>query len=156
MISVVLIGCKKDSPESTEETINYDPTINTSQFINYDLGRVLFYDRQLSVNNEISCGSCHKQSLAFSDDVDFSKGFKELHTLRNSPPIQNLGQTQSHQSSFFFWDGRETDLEEMVLKPITNEIEMGMESVEKLAAKLQELPYYPALFEKRFGKSGFK
>lgn len=54
------------------------------------LGRVLFYDKQLSINNSVSCASCHKQSLAFTDNARFSKGFENILTSRNSMPIQNL------------------------------------------------------------------
>lgn len=39
------------------------------------LGRVLFYDKNLSKNNTISCASCHKQANSFTDNVQFSKGF---------------------------------------------------------------------------------
>jgi cytochrome c peroxidase len=52
------------------------------------LGRVLFYDAQLSVNNSVSCGSCHKQTLAFSDNARFSRGFDNRVTSRNSMSIQ--------------------------------------------------------------------
>src|SRR5258705_11254879 len=88
-----------------------------------ELGRVLFYDSHLSVNNAISCGSCHKQTLAFSDNVLSSRGFENMLTSRNAPPIQNVG------GSFFgspelFWDGREFFLQSMVLKPILNHVEM--------------------------------
>src|SRR3954470_5790480 len=44
------------------------------------LGRVLFYDRHLSINNSISCGPCHKQALAFSDNTAFSRGFENKQT----------------------------------------------------------------------------
>jgi hypothetical protein len=47
--------------------------------VNNDIGntrRVLFYDTRLSINNAVACGSCHKQSIAFSDDVTFSPGLK--------------------------------------------------------------------------------
>jgi cytochrome c peroxidase len=54
------------------------------------LGRVLFYDPRLSINNTVSCGSCHKQALAFSDNVRFSRGFENRLTTRNSMPIQNI------------------------------------------------------------------
>nr|HPH47609.1 cytochrome-c peroxidase [Chryseolinea sp.] len=59
------------------------------------LGRVLFYDNQLSVNNSVSCASCHKQSLAFTDNARFSKGFENILTSRNSMPIQNLNPINS-------------------------------------------------------------
>lgn len=54
------------------------------------LGRVLFYDTRLSVNNAISCASCHKQAIAFADNVALSRGFQNKLTLRNSMPIQNI------------------------------------------------------------------
>lgn len=54
------------------------------------LGRVLFYDTRLSVNNAISCASCHKQASAFADNVAFSRGFQNKLTLRNSMPIANI------------------------------------------------------------------
>lgn len=54
------------------------------------LGRVLFYDPRLSLNNTVSCSSCHKQSLAFSDNAALSEGFENRVTTRNSMPIQNI------------------------------------------------------------------
>ena len=54
------------------------------------LGRVLFYDPRLSINNTVSCASCHKQALAFSDNAQFSRGFENRLTTRNSMPIQNI------------------------------------------------------------------
>lgn len=54
------------------------------------LGRVLFYDPRLSINNTVSCASCHKQALAFSDNTAFSRGFENRITPRNSMPIQNI------------------------------------------------------------------
>jgi cytochrome c peroxidase len=54
------------------------------------LGRVLFFDTKLSVNNAISCGSCHKQNVAFADMGQFSSGFRGVQTKRNSPPTFNV------------------------------------------------------------------
>lgn len=54
------------------------------------LGRVLFYDTRLSLNNSVSCASCHKQALAFSDNVALSRGFENRVTPRNSMAIQNI------------------------------------------------------------------
>src|SRR5688572_24744195 len=75
------------------------------------LGRVLFYDTRLSVNNAISCASCHKQSIAFSDNVALSRGFENRLTSRNSLPIQNLGSVgfgfPFGSPPSLFWDGRE-------------------------------------------------
>jgi cytochrome c peroxidase len=153
-----------DLPEATEEyftnTNNNIPT----------LGRVLFYDRELSVNNSVSCASCHKQEKAFADNVAFSKGFKNTLTTRNSMPIQNLqtffftdfsnktveldrGFGPGFPSVSLFWDGRENNLGTMVLKPIVNHIEMGVGDLDALAEKLQSVPYYQDLFLKAYGTS---
>jgi cytochrome c peroxidase len=139
------------------------------------LGRVLFYDRQLSINNSLSCASCHKQSLAFADNVAFSKGFGSKLTLRNSMPIQNLGggafigfdslkpmdSLNSNIPSFnndfvffqksLFWDGREHLLKDMVLRPIVNHVEMGVTDLKAFEQKLSSSSYYPTLFEKAYG-----
>ncbi len=109
------------------------------------LGRVLFYDKKLSVNNTISCGSCHLQSRGFSDPRRFSSGFEGGQTTRNSMAIVN-----TRFSYRFFWDQRATYLEEQVLMPIQNHIEMGT-NLPDLPAKLQAVDYYPDLFEEAFG-----
>jgi cytochrome c peroxidase len=112
------------------------------------LGRVLFYDRQLSVNNSVSCSSCHKQNLAFADNVAFSTGFENRLTARNSMPIQNLG---SFFGEALFWDGREQMLTSMVLRPVVNHVEMGITDLDALAAKLSNVPYYRDLFLNAYG-----
>ena len=109
------------------------------------LGRVLFYDTKLSINNTISCGSCHLQSKAFSDVTEVSTGFKTIKTTRNSMAITNPVLTNN-----LFWDSRSRSLSEMVLKPVQNHIEMGMEDLDFLAIKLSNTSYYPALFKKAF------
>jgi len=116
------------------------------------LGRVLFYDRSLSLNNSVSCSTCHKQILGFADNAPFSKGFENKLTTRNSMPIQNLQPLNTQQISLF-WDGRETSLETMVLRPIANHVEMGMDDFDALAAKLSKIPYYQDLFENAYGTS---
>lgn len=110
------------------------------------IGRVLFYDTKLSVNNKISCASCHKQEFAFSDPVAGSLGFDGQTTPRNAQSIVNCFSKKS-----FFWDSRVKDLEDMVLKPIGNHIEMGLEEMDELAVKLASTSYYPDLFEAAYG-----
>jgi cytochrome c peroxidase len=112
------------------------------------LGRVLFYDTKLSINNTVSCGSCHLQSKAFSDVGDVSTGFQGGKTTRNAMSIANPLLTNN-----LFWDSRSRSLNDMVLKPVQNHIEMGMEDVSYLANKLIATSYYPELFRKAFGKN---
>jgi cytochrome c peroxidase len=121
------------------------------------LGRVLFYDKQLSLNNSVSCATCHKQVFAFADNVAFSHGFENKVTLRNSMPIQNLAAGGFTDGGIFgggislFWDGRQHDVQTMVLEPIANHIEMGVSDFDKLADKLEKVPYYNDLFKDAFG-----
>lgn len=118
------------------------------------LGRVLFYDVNVSINNSIACASCHKQVLGFSDNVQFSKGFENTLTTRNSMPIQNLAGVFGSQN--LFWDGRETNLSQMVLKPIVNHVEMGIYDMDELARKLAAIPYYRDLFVNAYGSTEIK
>jgi cytochrome c peroxidase len=111
------------------------------------LGRVLFYDTQLSANNTISCASCHEQSAAFSDNRKFSVGLNGETTRRNSMTLVN---SRFYENGRFFWDERAATLEEQVLMPIQDHIEMGL-TLEELELKLQPLDYYEILFEKAFG-----
>ena len=126
---------------------------NTGQIKNEiaTLGRVLFYDTKLSINNTTACGSCHLQAKAFSDATAGSAGFKGISTTRNSMAIANPMLTQN-----LFWDTRTKSLQQMVLQPVQNHIEMGMEDLNFLATKLQKTAYYPNLFKKAFGDSPMK
>jgi cytochrome c peroxidase len=115
------------------------------------LGRVLFYDRQLSRNNTVACGSCHLQDAGFSDPRRVSVGFEGGHTTRNAMSLANLRYSNilGHRPGFF-WDERAATLEDQVLMPIQDKLEMGM-TLPQLEKRLAGLPYYPPLFEAAFG-----
>ncbi|MBC7745770.1 MAG: c-type cytochrome [Flavobacterium sp.] len=129
------------------------------------LGRVLFYDQQLSANNAVSCGSCHKQEFAFANNVRFDKGFNGLELNRNSPSIQGINgffsnsfdssagmpTLQNQNQVLLFWDGRQNNVADMVLNPVLNHNEMNLPDFETLVKKLSEVSYYPLLFQKSFG-----
>ncbi len=112
------------------------------------LGRVLFYDAQLSKNNATACASCHQQSKAFADGTDLSQGFGGKVTERNSMGFSNLATNNN-----FFWDSRQDLMQDLVKEPVTNHIEMGMEDMTSLVEKLKIISYYPELFEKAYGSS---
>ena len=139
-----------------ERPYNYNTFFGSNQLAT--LGRVLFYDNHLSVNNSISCASCHKQSMAFSDNVTFSSGYENQLTKRNSLAIQNLGVTNffmgpNANPPSLFWDGREKFLGSMVLKPIMNHVEMGMGDLNAIVNKVKAAPYYNDLFMEAFNSS---
>lgn len=108
------------------------------------LGRVLFYDKKLSINDEVSCASCHHQENGFSDPSPFSTGFDGRLTRRNSMTLANPLHTRR-----FFWDFRANSLAQQVLQPIEDELEMGS-NLDDLVVELSETEYYPALFEAAF------
>ncbi len=109
------------------------------------LGRVLFYDKKLSVNDQISCASCHLQAHAFSDPRVKSIGAYGEETSRNSMGFQNL-----IFSNRMFWDLRVVGLENQIHVPIENPIEMA-QPMDSLVQKLQSVAYYAPLFDQAFG-----
>ena len=111
------------------------------------LGRVLFYDRRLSANNTTSCASCHVQAHAFADSKPFSRGFHGAATDRRAMPLINL---RYYQRARFFWDERAGNLEEMVLLPVQNRIEMGQD-LKRVVDTLARDEAYPPLFARAFG-----
>ncbi len=130
-------------------TVDNTPANNPITNDGATLGRVLFYDKNLSKNNTVSCGSCHRQDLSFSDSAIKSKGFLGGSTDRHSMSLLNV---RFYQSGKMFWDERANTLEDQVLQPIQNTTEMGM-TLTELIPKISSLQYYPALFQKAFGST---
>lgn len=125
--------------------LNGEPSYNPTTNWGATLGRVLFYDVGLSANKTTSCASCHHQSHAFADTGAFSTGFMGGHTDRSAMAIVNLRFSRS-----FFWDLRVNGLENQVIMPIENALEMGMDTT-LLVTRVLSTDYYPPLFEKAFG-----
>jgi cytochrome c peroxidase len=111
------------------------------------LGRRLFYERRLSANNTISCGTCHVQSRAFTDGRRFSLGYDRTPTRRNSMSLANVLWTRH-----FFWDGRAPSLEDQAITPLTDAHEMG-QSLDSSVRKLAGAPGYSAMFAAAFGSA---
>jgi len=113
------------------------------------LGRVLFYDTRLSQNEAISCSSCHLQANGFSDPKALSTGFEGGETGRNS---MGLTFARFYDNGHFFWDERAATLEDQVLMPIQDPVEMGM-ALGDVVARLEATTFYADLFEDAFGTS---
>lgn len=130
------------------------------------LGRVLFYDTQLSATGETSCASCHKQSAAFSDDLAFSKGINGAVTKRNSialgsvptfaPSISGYGSSGDEERARiegdvkFFWDERAETIKEQSEATIQDALEMGKD-IHQLSSELKNQEMYKILSFKAFG-----
>ena len=124
------------------------PADNPMTVEGVELGRFLFYETKLSGDNSMSCATCHLQSAGFSDPNQFSTGITGAVGDRNSMALINLGWQQ-----FFFWDGRAATLEEQLLEPVPNPIEMN-QSWTDAVNKLRADPKYPEMFAKAFGENG--
>lgn len=111
-----------------------------------ELGKLLFFDPILSKTNKLSCAGCHKPEFAFADTVPFSKGIKNFVAVRNTPSAMNMAFRE-----IFFWDGRAATLEEQVLGPIANPIEMAL-PLDEMEKKLAKNKFYTHAFIKIYGK----
>ena len=123
------------------------PATNAITNAGATLGRVLFYDRRLSINDRVSCASCHQPQAGFADTARLSRGFDGGLTGRHSMGLANA---RFYARGRFFWDERASSAEDQVLRPIQDPVEMGM-SLSGLVAKVSVSSFYPALFQSAFG-----
>jgi len=109
------------------------------------LGRMLFYEKKLSSDGTISCGSCHQQQKAFSDGKQFSLGVSDSLGNMNAMSLSNL-----HWQNKFFWNGRGASLEAQAVQPIEDQREMNL-PIEEAVSRLQADSQYPSHFKSAFG-----
>jgi cytochrome c peroxidase len=157
---IVVYGCRKDKLFVQETMTPYEldipshfpqmpiPADNPMTVQGVALGRKLFYEVRLSLDNTISCGSCHQADNGFSDPEQFSTGVNGTVGNRQSMAMVNLGWQTS-----FFWDGRAGTLEEQILEPVPNPIEMHLEWPEAVS-RLEADDVYPDMFYTAFGEEG--
>lgn len=158
LTGVVMVSCKKD--KVGYETTPYElripshfpdmpiPADNPMTVEGVALGRKLFYEKKLSGDNTMSCGACHSPQAAFSDPAQFSTGIDGIVGTRNSMALINLG-----WDSFFFWDGRAKSLEELVLEPVENPIEMHEDWSNAISEISQDVEYRNMFF-RAYGDEG--
>lgn len=132
--------------QDAAEQFDNTPTKNPITDAGATLGRVLFYDTSLSANGTTSCASCHQQKHAFTDPRPLSIGFDGKEVPRNSMSLVNVRYAPGGR---MFWDERAATLEQQVLMPIENKVEMGHD-LSRLVPQLQQDPLYPPLFEQAF------
>ena len=154
-----LYSCGKNEGDLTPQNEDYEfnapanfgtftiPASNPTTTRGVDLGKKLFFDKLLSIDNTVSCASCHLPEFAFSDTIQFSEGIRGQRTKRNSPPIANL-----LWMNRFFWDGRSESLEAQAIEPILSKVEMGL-TRESLERRLRNHSEYPSAFKLAFENS---
>jgi cytochrome c peroxidase len=154
-------GCKPNEPEPPDEpTVSATPynlvipplfppmdipADNPLTVEGIALGRYLFWEKKLSADGTQSCGSCHLPEHGFSDPNQFSVGITGAVGTRQSMALVNLGWAYN-----YFWDGRALTLEQQVIEPITNPIEMN-NTWENAIAALNADPIYPPMFKAAYG-----
>ena len=155
----VLLACKKEKVEAVPTPYQLEfpshfpdmiiPEDNPMTVEGIRLGRKLFYEKRLSGDNSMSCGTCHAPDKSFSDGNQFSEGIDGLVGNRNSMALINLGWNQS-----FFWDGRSKTLEEQIIEPVINPIEMH-DSWSNVIGKLNSDVTYRNMFFAAFNVTEF-
>ncbi|MDW5289145.1 cytochrome-c peroxidase [Formosa sp. PL04] len=161
-VLLVFTSCSQDdselvsnnNPEITLDIPSGFPELNNSVYTNIptlygvELGKKLFNEKKLSIDNSISCSSCHIQSNAFADHNTKGIGVGARIGLRNPPPIQNMAFMRAYN-----WDGNKSRLEDQVLVPIITHVEMDS-SILEVMAKLEADGSYTELFNKAFNGDG--
>ncbi len=109
-----------------------------------DLGRFLFFDPLLSVDNTVACASCHQPEKGFSDDMAVSVGVEGRTGRRSSPTLWNVAFLP-----FLFWDARAKTLEEQAEGPLFSMVEMA-NTPEQLLSDLRANEHYPRMFKQAY------
>ena len=122
------------------------PADNEFTIERWALGKKLFNDNALSLNNNINCASCHKSELAFSDDVALSLGTHNLPGRSNAPSLTNIA-----YHPFFTRAGGVPSLEMQVLVPIQEHDEFDFNIVD-LSQRLEQDPEYNEMARKAYGR----
>lgn len=119
-------------------------TTGSAPLASEDLGRLLFEDPILSSDQTISCASCHLPAFAFGDTSAVSLGVGGQKGTRNTPAITNMSARAA-----FFWDGRAGTLEQQVVMPIENPVEMNLSlpvALERLRNSARYRGYFKAIY----------
>ena len=155
---LLLISCRKEKVgfEASPYPLNIPshfpdmiiPDDNPLTIEGVELGRFLFYEKRLSGDNTMNCATCHMPENGFSDPNQFSVGIDGVAGTRQSMALVNLG-----WENFFFWDGRKTKLEDQILEPVPNPIEMH-QSWKDAVSKLNADVNYRNRFFRAFNEEG--
>lgn len=158
VLAVIWQACR---PEPIAPAV-YDPTPHTLSIGDFpapplpadnpltkagvELGRMLFYEKQLSRDGRLACADCHRQEEGFSDPRTLSLGVDNLPGTRQSMAVFNL----AWHKNGLFWDGRSPNLRHQALQPIQDPLEMD-ESLENVIAKISQRRPYRDQFVRAFG-----
>lgn len=141
----LLVGCGTASPRMAAVAPGTTLAATSHSKTEVALGFRLFFDPRLSSTDKVSCATCHKPKLGFSNGEAVATGVHGRKGQRNTPTIYAAA-----RSPFMFWDGRARTLEEQALGPIQNPDEMGSD-LRQLSAELEGIRLYSKLFRAAYG-----
>lgn len=151
VIGIGLLSCQRKEVDNYSsasfpfDTITNIPNNNQLTAERIALGKKLFFDKNLSSNQSISCASCHLPEKAFTDGTALASIGVSGKTLdRNAPPLFNL----IFQNDFF-WDGGKATLESQVFGPLRNADEMNA-NIDSVVNYLIQDTEYSKLFQKAY------
>lgn len=126
---------------------NGDPQPGNNKMTLIGLGEKLFFEKALSLDQSISCASCHIPEYAFADTVAFSRGVGGRLGKRNTPSVMNMA-----SRSLMFYDGRAKNLEDQVHFPVEDPNEMAF-TLEQAAKRLKKKKEYKQWFQSVFNEA---
>lgn len=145
---LIVLGCSVPTPHELEVPeqagIPKIPEDNPTTLEGVELGRYLFYDKRLSRDNTIACGTCHIQKFAFTERRKRAMGIDSARISFNTMTLTN-----ALLSTSLFWDGRGVSLEKQALAPVVNHHEMDLR-LAAMVEKLEDTDMYPGLFKNAF------
>lgn len=166
LFAIILVSCKHFDPSepfyysSEEEFINNNDGLSDSAKV----GKLIFFDKNLSEPKGISCATCHSPMAAFSDPRHTALSLGTAHQTgsRNANAISYMTFAPNRRTELvrgvwdavggFFWDGKAEFLNQQALFPLMNAHEMNNPNFGLVSTKIKHASYYPKL-EKIFGKS---
>jgi cytochrome c peroxidase len=139
-----------------------------------ELGRLLFFDTNLSASRQMSCGTCHDPRFAYGPPNDRSTqlGGPELRSegLRAVPSLRYLNKVPRFSEHYVeealddstdqgptggqTWDGRADTLHDQARTPLTSPFEMANDSIDAVVAKVKNARYADQ-FKETFGSDVF-
>lgn len=112
-----------------------------------ELGRFLYFDKRLSIDNTLSCADCHNPKRGFTDNKPVSNGVGGTKGKRSAPTVINRAFTTVQM-----WDGRKPSLEAQARGPLTNPVEMKQPDEDTVVKKIGGIKGYAEMFKRVFGR----
>ncbi len=143
LLFILILSCKEESSaiQNIQRLSDDERNVKLEEF-----GKTLFFDMRLSMNNKVSCGSCHKPEFAFADTNSISPGVEGRLGFRNAPSLINVG-----DKPLLMLDGAVPSLEMQAIVPIQDHNEMSI-SMGDLVKKLNKIREYNDLSHLLFQK----